>query len=93
MTFGIIFTNGCKFSVNKQDIKKCVQKGLKNSIYIYIYMNIVTPPIKDLKARHYNKDMNMDNNVATLPKKGLKTRHYSKDMNMDNNVATLPKRA
>ena len=37
MTFGIVFTNGCKFSVNKQDIKKCVQKGLKNSIYIYIY--------------------------------------------------------
>ena len=52
----------------------------------------MTPPIKDLKTRHYNKDMNMDNNVATLPKKGLKTRHYSKDMNMDNNVATLPKK-
>ena len=52
----------------------------------------MTPPIKDLKTRHYNKDMNMDNNVATLPKKGLKTRHYSKDMNMDNNVATLLKK-
>ena len=55
-------------------------------------MNIVTPPKRDVKTRHYNKDMNMDNNVATLPKKGLKTRHYSKDMNMDNNVATLPKK-
>ena len=55
-------------------------------------MNIVTPPKKDLKTRHYSKDMNMDNNVATLPKKGLKTRHYSKDMNMDNNVATLSKK-
>ena len=55
-------------------------------------MNIVTPPKKDLKTRHYSKDMNMDNNVATLPKKGLKTRHYNKDMNMDNNVATLPKK-
>ena len=36
MTFGIVFTNGCKFSVNKQDIKKCVQKGLK-IVYTYIY--------------------------------------------------------
>ena len=52
----------------------------------------MTPPKKDLKTRHYSKDMNMDNNVATLPKKDLKTRHYSKDMNMDNNVATLPKK-
>ena len=52
----------------------------------------MTPPKKDLKTRHYSKDMNMHNNVATLPKKGLKTRHYSKDMNMDNNVATLPKK-
>ena len=43
-------------------------------------MNIVTPPKKGLKTRHYNKDMNMDNNVATLPKKGLKTRQYSMDM-------------
>ena len=56
-------------------------------------MNIVTPPKKGLKTRHYNKDMNMDNNVATLPKKGLKTRHYNKDMNMDNNVASLPKKS
>ena len=56
-------------------------------------MNIVTPPIKDLKTRHYNKDMNMDDNVATIPKKGLKTRYYSKDMNMDNNTATLPKKS
>ena len=55
-------------------------------------MNIVTPPKKGLKTRHYNKDMNMDNNVATPPKKGLKTRHCGKDMNMDNNVATLPKK-
>ena len=57
----------------------------------------MTPPKKGLKTRHYNKDMNMDNNVATLPKKslktipynigmekkGLKTRHYNKDMNME----------
>ena len=76
MIFGIVFTNGCKFSVNKQDIKKCVQKGLKKCYYS-IYMNIVTPPKKDLKTRHYSKDMNMDNNVATLPKKGLKTRPYN----------------
>ena len=40
-------------------------------------MNIVTPCKKDLKTRHYSKDMNMDNNVATLPKKGLKTRPYN----------------
>ena len=40
-------------------------------------MNIVTPPKKGLKIRHYSKDMNMDNNVATLPKKGLKTRPYN----------------
>ena len=39
--------------------------------------HIVTPPKKGLKTRHYNKDMNMDNNVATLPKKGLKTRPYN----------------
>ena len=37
MTFGIVFTNGCKFSVNKQDIKKCVQKGLKNVTIVYTY--------------------------------------------------------
>ena len=40
-------------------------------------MNIVTLPKKGLKTRHYDKDMNMDNNVATLPKKGLKTRPYN----------------
>ena len=76
MTFGIVFTNGCKFSVNKQNIKKCIQKGLKKCYY-NIHINIVTPPKKDLKTRHYSKDMNMDNNVATLPKKGLKTRPYN----------------
>ena len=32
-------------------------------------MNIVTPPKKGLKTRHYNKDMNMD--IATT-QKGLK---------------------
>ena len=37
----------------------------------------MTPPKKGLKTRHYNKDMNMDNNAATLPKKGLKTRPYN----------------
>ena len=60
---------------------KCIQKGLK-IVYTYIYMNkdIVTPPKKGLKTRHYNKDMNMDNNVATLPKRGLKTRPYNIDM-------------
>ena len=52
--------------------------------------DIVTPPKKGLKTRHYNKDINMDNNVATLPKKGLKTRPYSMDMNKD--IATLPKK-
>ena len=31
--FGIIFTNGCKFSINKQGLKKCVQKGLKKYDY------------------------------------------------------------
>ena len=49
-------------------------------------MNIVTPPKKGLKTRHYNKDMNMDNNVATLPKKGLKTRPLN--MDMDKDIAT-----
>ena len=33
--------------------------------------DIVTPPKKGLKTRHYSKDMNMDNNVATLPKKEM----------------------
>ena len=37
----------------------------------------MTPPKRGLKTRHYNKDMNMDNNVATLPKRGLKTRPYN----------------
>ena len=37
MTFGIVFTNGCKFSINKQGLKKCVQKGLKKCYYsIYV---------------------------------------------------------
>ena len=39
MTLGIVFTNGCKFSINKQDLKKCIQNGLKkrdHSIYIWI---------------------------------------------------------
>ena len=40
-------------------------------------MNTMTLPKKDLKTRHYSKDMNMDNNVAPLPKKGLKTRPYN----------------
>ena len=43
----------------------------------------MTPPKKGLKTRHYNKDMNMDNNVATLPKKGLKTRPLHMDMDKD----------
>ena len=38
MFFGIVFTNGCKLSINKQGLKKCVQKGLKKSDYIvYTY--------------------------------------------------------
>ena len=53
-------------------------------------MNIVTPPIKDLKTRPYSMDM--EDHIVTLPKRGLKTRPYSKDMNMDNNVATLRKK-
>ena len=48
-----------------------------------------TPPKKDLKTRHYSKDMNMDNNVATLPKKDLKTRPLN--MDMDKDIVTLPK--
>ena len=51
----------------------------------------MTPPKKGLKTRHYNKDMNMDNNVATLPKKGLKTRPLN--MDMDKDIATLPKKS
>ena len=37
--FGIVFTNGCKLSINKQGLKKCIQKGVKKcdySIYIWI---------------------------------------------------------
>ena len=37
--FCIVFTNGCKLSINKQGLKKCVQKDLKKrdySIYIWI---------------------------------------------------------
>ena len=49
----------------------------------------MTPSKKGLKTRHYNKDMNMDNNVATLPKKGLKTRPLN--MDMDKDTVTLPK--
>ena len=41
-------------------------------------MNIVTPPKKDLKTRHYSMDMNKD--IVTLPKKGLKTRPYNVGM-------------
>ena len=32
----------------------------------------MTPPKKGLKTRHYNKDMNMDNNVANSTQKGFK---------------------
>ena len=32
MIFGIVFTNGCKFSINK-----CIQKGLKNMTIVYTY--------------------------------------------------------
>ena len=49
----------------------------------------MTPPKKDLKTRHYSKDMNMDNNVATLPKKDLITRPLN--MDMDKDIVTLPK--
>ena len=37
MTFGIVFTNGCKFSINKQGLKNCVQKGFKNVTIVYTY--------------------------------------------------------
>ena len=37
MIFGIVFTNGCKLSINKQGLKKCVQKGLKNVTIVYTY--------------------------------------------------------
>ena len=48
----------------------------------------MTPPKKDLKTRHYSKDM--EDHIVTLPKKGLKTRPCSMDMNKD--IATLPKK-
>ena len=47
MTFGIGFTNGCKFSVNKQDIKKCVQKDLKKYDY-NVYMDMEKKDLKKL---------------------------------------------
>ena len=47
-------------------------------------MNIVTPPIKDLKTRPYSMDI--EDHIVTLPKRGLKTRSYSMD------IATLPKK-
>ena len=53
------------------NLKKCVQKDLKKSDYIYMDMNIVTLPRKGLKKYDYNIDM------TTLPKKGLKTRPYN----------------
>ena len=64
----------CKFSINKQGLKKWVQKGLKKCDYtIYMDMNITTLPKKDLKTKPYSIDMD----IATLPKKGLKTRPYN----------------
>ena len=79
----------CKFSINKQGLKKCVQKGLKKCDYnIYMDMNTATPPKKGLKARPYSMDM--EDHIVTLPKRGLKTRPYSMDMNKD--IATLPKK-
>ena len=47
MTFGIVFTNGCKFSVNEQDIKKCVQKGLKKYDY-NVHMDMEKKDLKKL---------------------------------------------
>ena len=74
MIFGIVFTNGCKLSINKQGLKKCVQKGLKKCDYtIYMDMNVATLPKKDLKTKPYSIDMD----IATLPKKSLKTRPYN----------------
>ena len=76
--FGIVFTNGCKSSINKQGLKKCVQKGLKKCdyyIYMYMDMNTVTLPKKGLKTRPYSMDM--EDHIVTLPKKGLKTRPYN----------------
>ena len=67
-------------------------KGLKEMLlqYIHMDMNVVTPPKRGLKTRHYNKDMDMEDHIVTLPKRGLKTRPYSMDMNKD--IATLPKK-
>ena len=49
----------CKFSINKQGLKKCIQKGLKKYNYsIYMDMNTVTLPTKGLKTRPYNIGMN-----------------------------------
>ena len=75
MIFGIVFTNGCKFSINKQGLKRCIQKGLKKSDYSIYGYEILTIPKKALRTRPYSMDMNKD--IATLPKKGLKTRPYN----------------
>ena len=37
MISGIVFTNGFKSSKNKQGLKKCVQKGLRNITIVYTY--------------------------------------------------------
>ena len=64
----------CKFSINKQDLKKCIQNGLKKCDYtIYMDMNITTLPKKGLKTKPYSIDID----IATVPKKGLKTRPYN----------------
>ena len=39
------------------NLKKCIQKGLKNNICIYMNKDIVTPPKKGLKTRPYNIGM------------------------------------
>ena len=36
MIFGIVFTNGCKLSINKQGLKKCVQRNV-TIVYTYGY--------------------------------------------------------
>ena len=57
------------------NLKKCIQKGLKKcDCTIYMDMNVMTLPKKDLKTKpSYSIDMD----IATLPKKGLKTRPYN----------------
>ena len=71
------------------NVKKCIQKGLKNCDYtIYMDINITTLPKKGLKTKPYNIDM--EDHIVTLPKKGLKTKPYGMDMNKD--IATLPKK-